>query len=208
MKRFVIFIIGLLFLTCGIVLTIRSSLGTSPFDALLVGLSKTVGLTPGSWEVIIALLLIGLNAFLSKQRPEFLALVTALITGVFIDLWLLMLSPIEWPSAGLSTFILFGMGLIIMGFGTALYLHTNIAPIPIDRLMLLIKKITGMRLLYCKNLLSLVFLLLALFFHGPIGIGTILIVLLGGPLLSGFTPLAKQLDIKLSIKNQKTVPLD
>lgn len=44
--------IGILILSLGISLTIQSGLGTSPFDALLVGLSKKIGLTVGSWEEI------------------------------------------------------------------------------------------------------------------------------------------------------------
>ena len=69
--RYFIFVLGLFILTFGISLTILSNLGTSPFDALLVGLANSVGLTVGSWEVILALLMIFLNALLQKsQEPR------------------------------------------------------------------------------------------------------------------------------------------
>lgn len=80
--------LGILILTLGISLTIQSDLGTSPFDALLVGLSIKVGLTVGSWEIIIAFIMIFCNALLKRQRPEFLGLLTAFITGIGIDTWL------------------------------------------------------------------------------------------------------------------------
>lgn len=54
--KFTFYILGILLLTLGICLTIQSNLGTSPFDAVLVGLSVKVGLTVGSWEIIIALI--------------------------------------------------------------------------------------------------------------------------------------------------------
>lgn len=83
--KFVLYVLGIFILALGISFTIQSDLGTSPFDALLVGLSINVGLTVGSWEIIIALLLIGCNSFLNKQRPEVLGLLTAFITGTSID---------------------------------------------------------------------------------------------------------------------------
>ena len=45
--KYFFYVLGNLILTFGIALTIQSNLGTSPFDALLVGLSKQVGLTVG-----------------------------------------------------------------------------------------------------------------------------------------------------------------
>ena len=54
-------------LTFGISVTIQSDLGTSPFDALIVGLSVHAGLTVGSWEIIIAFLLICCNSMLKGK---------------------------------------------------------------------------------------------------------------------------------------------
>lgn len=60
--------IGILILSLGISLTIQSGLGTSPFDALLVGLSKKIGLTVGSWEVLISVILLICNAILTRKN--------------------------------------------------------------------------------------------------------------------------------------------
>jgi uncharacterized membrane protein YczE len=42
--KYVFYVLGSLILTLGISITIQSDLGTSPFDALLVGLFVNVGL--------------------------------------------------------------------------------------------------------------------------------------------------------------------
>lgn len=60
--------LGILILSLGISLTIQSGLGTSPFDALLVGLSEEVGLTVGSWEVLISALLLICNSILTRKK--------------------------------------------------------------------------------------------------------------------------------------------
>lgn len=180
---------GILILTLGISLTIQSKLGTSPFDALLVGLSKNVGLTVGSWEIILALLLIGSNSLLARKRPEILGLVTALITGIGIDMWLFLLHDVVSPDLWFSQAVCFTTGLVVVGLGTATYLHTNFAPIPVDRLTLILKELTRKTVFFSRTLIYILFLMLAIIFNGPIGVGTLLTVCLGGYILHFFMPI-------------------
>ncbi|TCP21500.1 hypothetical protein EV207_14221 [Scopulibacillus darangshiensis] len=127
--KYVFYVLGIFILTLGISFTIQSGLGTSPFDALLVGLSINAGLTVGSWEVIIALILICCHSFLKRRRPEVLGLLTAFITGIGIDMWLFLLHFFVTPELWYSKAVCFGIGLVVIGLGTATYLHTNFAPI-------------------------------------------------------------------------------
>src|SRR5699024_11416462 len=88
--KYFFYVLGILILTLGISLTIQSNLGTSPFDALLVGLAKNIGLTVGSWEIIISLVLIGCDSLLKKGKPEILGVAAAFVTGAGIDMWLFL----------------------------------------------------------------------------------------------------------------------
>lgn len=187
-----LFIGGLLILTLGISLTIQSGLGASPFDATLVGLSGSIGLTVGSWEILIAILLLVLNTWLSGKRPEILGLATAFVTGLGIDVWLYWLN--DWIEPGLPAgrLVCFASGLIVTGLGTALYLQAKFAPSPLDRLTLLLQKFTGRSIFFTRTLLYFVFLLAAFISGGPIGIGTLLTVCLGGFILNFFMPLTEK----------------
>lgn len=187
--KYVFYVVGILILTLGISLTIQSKLGTSPFDALLVGLSKNVGLTVGIWEILLALLLIGSNSLLARKRPEILGLLTALITGIGIDIWLFLLHDVVSPDLWFSQAVCFITGLVIVGLGTATYLHTNFAPIPVDRLTLIIKELTRKTVFFSRTLIYILFLMLAIIFNGPIGVGTLLTVCLGGYILHFFMPI-------------------
>lgn len=140
--KYAFYVVGILTLTLGISFTIQSDLGTSPFDALLVGLSINVRLTVGSWEIIIALLLICCHSFLKRQRPEVLGLLTAFITGIGIDMWLLLSHHLITPERWYSKVVCFGIGLVVIGLGTATYLQTNVAPIPVDRLTFIIQELS------------------------------------------------------------------
>lgn len=204
--KYVFYVLGILILTLGISFTIQSDLGTSPFDALLVGLSLNVGLTVGSWEIIIALLLICCNSILKRHRPEILGLLTAFITGIGIDVWLFLLRNLITPEIWYSKMIYFGIGLVITGSGTAIYLQTNFAPIPIDRLTLIIQELTRTNIFISRTCIYLIFLIMATILHGPIGVGTILTVCLGGLLLNFFMPLTKKVIDHLFVHQSTTSP--
>ncbi|USL17172.1 YczE/YyaS/YitT family protein [Bacillus paranthracis] len=203
--KYIFYVLGILILTLGISFTIQSDLGTSPFDALLVGLSLNVGLTVGSWEIIIALLLICCNSILKRHRPEIIGLLTAFITGIGIDVWLFLLRNLITPEIWYSKMIYFGIGLVITGLGTAIYLQTNFALIPIDRLTLIIQELTRTNIFISRTCIYLIFLIMATILHGPIGIGTILTVCLGGLLLNFFMPLTKKVLDHLFV-HQSTSP--
>ncbi|WP_374148611.1 YitT family protein [Priestia megaterium] len=190
--KYVVYAGGISLLTLGIALTIQSNLGASPFDALLVGLSLNVGLSVGSWEMILASVLICVNALLSKQKPEVLGLLTAFITGLGIDIWLFLLESWAPFEIWYSKLCCYGIGLIIIGVGTSAYLHTNFAPIPIDRLTLIIQKLVKTNLFLARTLIYFTFLLAAMILNGPIGVGTLLTVFLGGVLLNFFMPITKR----------------
>ncbi|MES1041080.1 YczE/YyaS/YitT family protein [Peribacillus simplex] len=191
--KYVFYVLGILILTLGISFTIQSDLGTSPFDALLVGLSINVGLTVGSWEIIIALMLICSNSLLKRQKPEVLGLLTAFITGIGIDIWLYLLHNLIAPELWFSKVVCFGIGLVVIGLGTATYLHTNFAPIPVDRLTLIIQELTRTNIFLSRTFIYLLFLILAMISNGPIGVGTLLTVCLGGLILNFFMPFTEKL---------------
>ncbi|MEC1621652.1 YczE/YyaS/YitT family protein [Bacillus mojavensis] len=191
--KYIVYVLGIFILTLGISFTIQSDLGTSPFDAVVVGLSKNVGLTVGSWEIIIAFILICCNSFLKRQRPEVLGMLTAFITGIGIDMWLFLLHNLLTPDLWYSKVICFGIGLVVIGLGTATYLHSNFAPIPVDRLTFIIKDLTRTNIFFSRTFIYLLFLIAAIILNGPVGVGTLLTVCLGGIILNSFMPFTEQI---------------
>ncbi|MFJ8258381.1 YitT family protein [Peribacillus asahii] len=198
--------LGILILSLGISFTIQSHLGTSPFDALLIGLSMEIGLTVGSWEIILAFIIIMCNSLLKRHRPEYLGLVSAVLTGVGIDLWLFFLGHFITPEIWFSKLLCFGVGLVLIGFGTAIYLHANFAPIPVDQLMLIIRTLTKTNILFSRTIIYLLFLIMATIFNGPIGVGTVLTVCLGGPILNYFMPIIERRLSSIFSTNTEPLP--
>ncbi|MBM4764437.1 membrane protein [Bacillus sp. B15-48] len=198
--RMVFFLVGLTILSFGISLTIKSGLGSGAWDALNVGLSETIAFTPGSWVVIIGVALIFVNSLLLKNRPDFGAIITLFITGLFIDFWLLRVFVHLNVDEFLSMIIVLLSGILLIGLGISIYIQAKLLLSPIDNLMMALSKRFGLKLMVAKTIGEVIALVLALIFSGPIGIGTIIVTLGIGPLIQLFSPHFERLLNKLTIQ--------
>lgn len=193
-QRFLLYTFGILLLTFGIALTVQAHLGTSPFDALLVGLYRTFGLTIGSWEIVVGFAMVICNAFALRQRPEYLALLTSLITGMGIDFWLFIISDWVHPDTLIVQVICLLIGMIFVGLGIAVNLQSNFAPNPMDRSMLVVTKLTGWNVAVSRALINIILVIAAFLFSGPIGFGTIITALFTGHVIKFFMPYTARLE--------------
>src|SRR5690625_3547198 len=182
------YLIGLIMLTLGIALSVLSMLGTSPFDALLVGLFRTFGLTIGSWEIVVGFIMVMGNALVDRKRPEYFALITSFVTGIGIDSWLFILNFWNLPETFIWKWLFLLFGIIFTGLGIAIYLQSEIAPNPMDRTMLIISRITGWNITYSRAAINLLLVITAFFFGGSIGIGTLINAITVGMIISFFLP--------------------
>src|SRR5699024_1411650 len=185
---FFFYIIGITLLTLGIALSIQSSLGTSPLDALLVGLYRTFGLSIGSWEIVVGLSMIIGNAIIERKKPEYFALITSLFTGIGIDMWMYFIGDWMIPSTWIGQSVYLTMGIVFTAMGVATYLQSNFAPNPFDRSMLVISKKTGWSIASSRVFISVTLVMIAYLFDGAIGIGTLINALLSGVIIKLFIP--------------------
>jgi uncharacterized membrane protein YczE len=102
------------------------------------------------------------------------------------------------PELWYSKVVCFGIGLVVIGLGTATYLNTNFAPIPVDGLTLIIQELTRTNIFFSRTFIYLVFLIMAMILNGPIGVGTLLTVCLGGLILNFFMPFTERILNKSS----------
>ncbi|WP_163536535.1 YitT family protein [Gracilibacillus sp. YIM 98692] len=182
------YLIGILVLTLGISFTIQSELGTSPFDALLVGLYRTIGLTIGSWEIIVGFTLVLINAIASKSKPEYFAMLTSFVTGIGIDSWLFLQGSWLTPQNVWEQSLLLVVGILFTGIGVAIYLESSFAPNPMDRSMVILSVKTDWSLSRSRAVISVILVIVAFFFNGAIGVGTLLNALLSGYIIQWVRP--------------------
>ena len=196
LNRSMIYVTGLFFMSVGVSLTIKADLGAGAWDALNVGLADVVGLTVGTWIFIVGIILIFLNSFLQKRKPDIFAILPILLVGVFVDFWLLIILN-DWNPRGISVqLISLLVGVVALSGGIAIYLQADLPVNPIDQFMISIHKRLGFNLGIAKTIGELTALLLAFVFRGPIGVGTIIVTLSIGPLVQFFIPKVERLRRK------------
>ncbi|WLR43046.1 hypothetical protein LC087_02170 [Bacillus carboniphilus] len=179
-RRLLFFSVGVLILTMGVALIIKSSLGASAWDSLAVSEYSLFGLTIGTFVFINGIGLIFINALLLNERPRFLEALTILLIGKLIDFWLFVFGglnpstfPLQW-----ATII---AGILTLGMGIAIYLQAKFPASPMDTLMVAVQTRFKLNLLQSRLIsegfaLTLAFILGGLP-AGAIGIGTIVVTL-------------------------------
>ncbi|PLR68245.1 YczE/YyaS/YitT family protein [Bacillus sp. UMB0893] len=170
--RWGVYFIGLLIMSLGIVLTIRAELGTSPWDVLHIGLYYQLGLTIGTWAIIVGGTILLLSSIFTKKWPQAGAIVNMLTVGVFIDLYLMM-PFIQTPSSAAGKTLMLLMGIIVMGYGIGVYISAGCGAGPRDTLMLALVEKTGMKVSRIRGGIELIVLLIGWLLGGPVFIGTI-----------------------------------
>lgn len=183
--RWSIYFIGLLIMSLGIVLTIKAELGTSPWDVLHIGLYYQLGLTIGSWAIIVGGTILLLSSIFTRKLPQAGAFVNMLTVGLFIDLYLL-LPFIQTPSGYAGKALMLLLGIIVMGYGIGLYISAGCGAGPRDTLMLALVEKTGIKVSRIRGAIELIVLFFGWILGGPVFIGTIVCTLSIGYVI-GFT---------------------
>lgn len=188
----VFYLVGLTFLSLGISLIILADLGAGAWDAMYVGLNEHFGLSVGTWIFIVGIVLIFVNALLLKERIDVSAVIPVVTVGFLIDFWLLFIfADFQVPILALQLAMLVG-GVAIIAVGIACYLQSKIARNPMDTLMIAIQTLTGKSMAVSKTIMELGVLIIAFLLGGPIGLGTIFVTLMIGPMIQFFyNPITK-----------------
>lgn len=196
--RIVFYLIGLFLMGFGVTLTIKADLGAGAWDALNVGLSNVIGLTVGSWVIIIGVILIFINALIVRGKPKFLAVVTILLIGFSVDFWLIVVMSNVHLSTLLLQVISLIAGIILISIGVAMYLQTKFPANPIDQLMISLHERFHLNFMIAKTIGEVTALILAFILQGPIGVGTIIITFLIGPIIQWINkPMTKRYELLL-----------
>lgn len=168
-----IYIVGLLIMAFGIVLIIKADLGASPWDVFHIGLYKQLGLTIGSWSIIVGFFILLISALLMKRLPQIGAFLNMLLVGVFIDMYM-MIPFFTTPTTLSGKIIMLLIGIIVNGYGMGLYISSRAGAGPRDSLMIALTEITKWKVQYIRSGMEVIVLIIGWFLGGPVFFGTII----------------------------------
>ncbi|WP_044894693.1 YczE/YyaS/YitT family protein [Bacillus alveayuensis] len=171
--RWGIYFVGLLVMCFGIVLTIKANIGSAPWDVLHIGLYRQLGLTIGTWSIIVGFVVLAISALISKRFPQIGAFANMLFVGIFIDLYMLI-PYIRTPDSFLLKIVMLFCGIIITGYGMGIYISAQMGAGPRDSLMLALTELTGWKVQYIRIGIEVFVLFCGWLLDGPVALGTVI----------------------------------
>jgi uncharacterized membrane protein YczE len=167
-------------------LLVESSLGLNPWDVLHQGLSRSVGLSIGTWVLLVGALVLLLWLPL-RQRPGIGTVSNVLVIGVALDASLAVL-PAPDLLATRVAFLVAGVGLNAVA--TAGYIGAGLGPGPRDGLMTGLAA-RGWSVRVVRSLIEVTVLVSGFLLGGTVGVGTVVYALAIGPLVHPLLPLLR-----------------
>lgn len=174
-------LVGLWLFALGIVMFLRAALGLSPWDVLADGVRTNSPLTFGQAVIAIGIVLV-LGSLLAGIKPGPGTIANMLLIGIFADLMLSsgMGADLHEGSIWVRVLVLLG-GIVMTGFGSALYIGAGLGAGPRDSLMMAVATRARLRVGAARALLEGTALLLGFVLGGSVGIGTVVFALGIGP---------------------------
>ena len=170
--RYLVLFSGLFIIANGIVFTINAHLGVNPWDVLHIGIANQTGISIGRVMQGVGLLLIVVS-YLLKVKLYIGTILNMIFLGLFVDL------IIGWgyvPQSELLwlRILLYLTGVLIFGFGIAIYISANLGAGPRDSLMLALTKASRFRVGTIRTFMEITVALIGFLLSGPLGIGTVI----------------------------------
>ena len=178
LKRVVIALFGFFLIAVANVMGLYADLGVRPDNSLYVGIANHTSITVGQASQLFTLAIILLNIFF-KIYPAIGTLMDMYFVGLFMDIimaggWM----PVPETMVGRVVMLLLSIPVVAIGIG--LYMCMKIGEGPRDGLMLALNEKFGWRISIVRNSIEGLLLVGAIILGGPIGLGTVLQVLLPG----------------------------
>ena len=135
-RRYIIFLCGLMVISFGISIITKASLGTSPITSIPYSLSLIfTNLTLGNWTILFSILLVALQlVMLGKDADRInilLQIVVSFVFGYFIDFAMMCMQWFE-PEMYVLKVVSVVLGCFILAIGVYLQLVANVVMVPGD----------------------------------------------------------------------------
>lgn len=160
---------------------LRAALGLSPWDVLADGFRANSPLTFGQAVIAIGLVLV-LGSLVAGIKPGPGTIANMLLIGAFADLMLVtgIGADLGEDAMWLRVIVMLG-GIVMTGFGSALYIGAGLGAGPRDSLMIAVATRAHIRVGAARAMLEGTALLLGFILGGSVGVGTVVFAAGIGP---------------------------
>jgi hypothetical protein len=170
--RILLFLLGLMIMSYGIVLIVQANLGAAPWDVMHLGIVRHTGLTLGRTRQLVGMAIIVSSCLILKKWPTVGIIANMVLVGEFCNyIYIWDLTPKVFSPG--SRLAVFAAGLFVWGLGTGIYIQAQLGAGPRDLLMLALHRVTGMPIRWVRTLIEVSTVLIGMCLGGPVSWGTL-----------------------------------
>ncbi|MFZ6005436.1 MAG: YczE/YyaS/YitT family protein [Actinomycetota bacterium] len=170
--------VGLLLVGCGVAMMIRGEIGVAPYDVLTTGIASASGIEIGVAAMLLPLAFAMLGWALGR-KPGPGTVLAVLLVGPILGAALRLLPEHEAMPPRLA---LFAIGFLLVAAGITAVIIAEIGPGPAEIVMLAVHD-KGYPLASVRTGIELVCVATGWAIGGQVGVGTVIVALLIGPML-------------------------
>ncbi len=179
-RKYIIFLLGILTMTLGVSLTVKSEIGAGAYDSINFGLAELLNINVSIAIWATSFIAVVITAVIRGRFLKLTTFITALVVGSSTDMWVMMVKNISINST-LGKVIVFFIGISLVSAGIAIYIIPKLPANPTDDLMVALTEEKGISIMKAKLAIDTTCIIIAFALKGPIGIGTIIATVLVGP---------------------------
>lgn len=181
-RRLVIFVTGLFLMSTGIALAVQVKyLGIHPWEVLNVGLYEKIGLSIGTWSIVIGVVLIIVTFILDKSYIHVGTFINVFMVGIVVDF--LIFLDILPKAQGLSfSMTLIILSMMLMGLGGGINNAAKLGSGPRDGFMLVISDRSGVSIRKIRIVIETSIVLIGFLIGGPVFIFTFIYTFVQSPI--------------------------
>lgn len=190
---------GIIILGISVGLTQYARLGVDPFTSFVTGIGNMVGTPFSRIYPIITGIIIAVIFLFDKKLLGIITFLNMLLIGPVADFSKKAITTLIPYPGSLQSFLILGLGLILMGLGVSLCNNSKLGTGPYDTLSLLLdNRIDKIDFRFSRIIIDVTAVIVGLIGRADIGIGTILNSVVMGYIIAFFD---KNLSQKFYVRN-------
>ena len=180
----------------GVSLFLLANLGSDPFNVMIQGLSKTISdvitsplITHGNTHMAVSILIIIALLFVDRSYIKIGTLICMFCGGPIIDVFNMMLGSFITPDSTMLVRVVCNvLGCIILALGMSVVIKSDAGTGPNDLVGVVISDKWKKKFSIIRMMVDACFLVCGWLLGGVVGIGTVICLLLVGPVAGFFLP--------------------
>lgn len=165
------------------------ALGTDPFNAMAFGISNTVGISLGTYLLIVSLVLLALVLWKKRELIGIGTIFATVGLGYIIDFFYTTITGLGDMYLPLPVRVLLMVAtIVLLALAASLVMTADLGLAPYDALGFVIEEVTNKRVSFkwARVSTDVIGVVVAFFFGATIGLATFIVAFFMGPLINFF----------------------